>query len=99
MKWERLPEASVATDHYPPGDGKIKKPEKFNEMAEMGKKLAGDFPFVRIDWYVINGKPIFGEITFTPLGGFINYFTPEYLKEMGELVKLPINNAVNRNDV
>jgi len=30
----------------------------------------------------------FGELTFTSLGGMMNYYTPEYLKEMGKQISL-----------
>ena len=32
-----------------------------------------------------NGKIYFGELTFTSLGGFMNYFTPDFLKKVGSL--------------
>ena len=34
------------------------------------------------------GKVYFGELTFTSLGGMMNYYTPEHLYEMGERVVL-----------
>lgn len=46
--------------------GEIKKPISFDLMKEMSAKLSSPFPFVRVDFYEINGKPIFGEMTFTP---------------------------------
>ncbi len=39
------------------------------KMKEHALKLASDFKFVRIDFYLINGGVIFGELTFTPLAG------------------------------
>lgn len=44
----------------------IKKPECFELMKEMAAALSKPFKFVRVDFYEINGKPIFGEMTFTP---------------------------------
>lgn len=44
----------------------ISKPISFDLMKEMACKLATPFPFVRVDFYEINGKPVFGEMTFTP---------------------------------
>lgn len=46
--------------------GTIKKPECYNEMVKIAEVLSRDFPFVRVDLYVQHGKPIFGELTFTP---------------------------------
>ena len=44
----------------------ISKPENFNEMLEIAKKLSEDFVFARIDLYNIKGKIYFGEITLSP---------------------------------
>lgn len=41
-------------------------PYSFSEMLNLSEKLAEEFPFVRIDFYEIDRRPIFGEITFTP---------------------------------
>ena len=38
--------------------------------------------------YEVDGKPYFGELTFTSAGGFMNYFTDHFLLEMGKLVDL-----------
>lgn len=44
----------------------IEKPDNFETMKEMASKLSSRFPFVRVDFYNLKGKPIFGEMTFTP---------------------------------
>ena len=46
------------------------------------------FPQVRVDFYDIEGKIYFGELTFTSLGGMMNYFTQEALNDMGEKINL-----------
>lgn len=48
------------------------KPASFEKMVEMSKKLSSAFPFVRVDFYEIKGRPIFGEMTFTPGYSTIN---------------------------
>lgn len=47
----------------------IEKPIGFDQMKEYAYKLAANFKFVRTDFYLINGKVIFGELTFTPSAG------------------------------
>ena len=42
------------------------KPESFDLMVELVRKLARGYKFVRIDLYEIDGHPYFGEYTFTP---------------------------------
>ena len=47
------------------------------------------FPFVRIDFYDYNGKPVLGEMTFTP-GCCMNYnYSESGLQFLGEMLKLP----------
>jgi hypothetical protein len=66
----------------------IPKPQCFNEMLDASRILSKGFPEVRVDLYVVNGKPYFGELTFTSLGGYMDYFTPELLLKMGERIHL-----------
>jgi hypothetical protein len=65
-------------------------------MVEICIKLSEGIPFVRIDLYEINGAPLFGEMTLTPAGGFISYYTHDFLNRLGECIKLPekVNRAV-----
>ena len=44
----------------------IKKPKSFDKMKEISAVLSSPHPFVRVDFYDINGTPVFGEMTFTP---------------------------------
>ena len=68
----------------------VLKPESLSLMIKIGEILSKPFPFVRVDFYEIDGKPIFGEMTFTPATGAINYFTEEFLKELGSYTELPM---------
>ena len=66
----------------------LARPIMLSEMIELSKRLSNDFVFARIDLYNINGKIIFGEITYT-LGGNINTKPIEYDYQFGEWLKLP----------
>lgn len=46
----------------------IKCPECLRELLEYAEKLSKNFPFVRVDFYVLEDKIYFGEMTFTPYG-------------------------------
>ena len=70
-------------------DPRIPKPENFNEMVRIAEKLSSPFPFVRVDLYNINGKIIFGEMTFTPMAGWSKVMTQEILDELGDKIILP----------
>lgn len=59
-------------------------PESFNEMLKYATILSEDFPYVRVDFYEENSKPIFGELTFTPY----HSQTKSSLEELGSLIDL-----------
>lgn len=68
----------------------IPSPLSFNEMKIVGAEIAKDFPYVRVDFYDVDGKLYFGEITFYHGGGF-DMFTPvEYDRYFGKKLILPI---------
>ena len=52
-------------------------------MISVAEKLSQGFPELRVDLYNINGKVYFGELTFTSQGGGMDFYTPEFLKELG----------------
>lgn len=68
----------------------IKKPVSFNKMINFSEKIAKRFIFVRIDWYELEGKLYFGEITFHPSGGFRKFVSTSWEKEFGDLIDLNI---------
>lgn len=88
LDWNYHPEHSIFNSHYRKQNPTIKKPENFNKMLDIAKKLSAGFPILRVDLYNIDGKIYFGELTFTTLGGIMNFYTPDYLFEMGSLVDL-----------
>lgn len=47
--------------------------ETFNKMKDICSILSAGFPFVRVDLYLINDKIYFGELTFYPGGGFVDF--------------------------
>ncbi len=85
--WIPHPEYSIFTMHYRQGEV-IPKPSNFSEMINIAEVLAHPFPCVRVDLYNIGGKIYFGELTFTSLGGMMNYFTNDFLDMAGDLIDL-----------
>ncbi|MQP24105.1 glycosyltransferase [Flavobacterium sp. LMO8] len=84
--WNKL---SFCTKNKIIHPGKIDKPIKFEEMKEIVQKLSQDFPFVRVDLYVIENKIIFGELTFYPGNGTIELTPYEMNYTIGDYFKLP----------
>ena len=66
----------------------IPKPAGVEKLFEYAEKLTKTFPFVRADFYLEKGKVLFGELTFTPCGGFDVNRLPETQKLFGEMVQL-----------
>lgn len=88
LDWVCHPEFSIDDGHYRIGDGNLAKPDSLPRMLEAASILSRGFPEVRVDFYDINGRLYFGEMTFTSMCGRMKYYTPDYLKEMGDLVVL-----------
>ena len=88
--WNYHPEWSVFSRTFKEGDTRLPKPQNLNKMLDVASRLSTGFPILRVDLYEVDGKVYFGELTFTSLGGFMDYLTPEILQKMGEMVNLGI---------
>lgn len=86
MEWKKAP---FYRKEVPFFEGEATMPESFEEMKEVATKLADNFPFVRVDLYDINGKIIFGEMTFYPADGRFPYLPDKYSTIIGNYMKLP----------
>lgn len=64
-------------------DEEFVKPKSFDKMVEYSSILSKHVPYVRVDWYDVDGNPVFGELTFTPAGGFQQFYSKNYLLELG----------------
>lgn len=69
---------------------KDEKPENFEEMIRLAEILSKDIPFVRIDFYNINGRIYFGEITFFPASGLGKWEPASADEDIGKLLNLQI---------
>ena len=70
----------------------VKIPEAFEEMKKIAADLSKDFYHVRVDFYYTHGQIYFGELTFTKGAGFGKIKPLEFDREMGDWLKLPIDN-------
>ena len=68
--WRRVSSTTYDKDPQPPRNLRF--------MITAAEKLADNFDFVRVDMYEIDGKPLFGEMTFYP-GSGLDPFDPPYL--------------------
>lgn len=67
----------------------VPPPENLKTMIDFARKLSKDFALVRVDFYNVDGKIYFGEMTFTSASG-VDVFKPaDYDLKLGEMLKLP----------
>ena len=62
----------------------IDKPLCWEEMKTIAQRLSEGFKYVRVDLYVIDGKPKFGELTFTP--GLDTFYSKKFEERLGDLI-------------
>lgn len=67
----------------------LPKPSQYEKMMELAKQLSQGIPFVRVDFYEVDGNIFFGELTLYPGCGF-EAFSPESWDEtLGSWLQLP----------
>ena len=74
---------------YPISKTPIARPENLDKMIELAKILCKDFAFVRVDFYNVDGKIYFGEMTFTSMSGTDKFEPEKYDLELGNMLTLP----------
>lgn len=65
------------------------KPAEFELMKKMASKLSQGLPFVRIDFFDVNGHVYFGEFTFYDWGGNNRVIPEEWEMKLGDWITLP----------
>lgn len=66
----------------------VAKPQLLDEMLEVARKLSSDFDFVRVDLYETDSKIMFGELTFSPACGVMDYYTDDFIGKWGEVLQI-----------
>ena len=75
---------------HPNAEKQIAKPNGFEEMKILATKLSKGIPQVRVDFYDINGRVYFGELTFFHWSGIVPFEPKEWDLKFGEKIKLPM---------
>lgn len=86
-EWNAHPEYSRFNQEYREGQ-LIPKPKNLDKMLAYAEKLATPFPCVRVDLYNLDGKIYFGELTFTSLGGLMDFYSDEFQLLAGSKIDL-----------
>lgn len=92
MDFKKLP----FKQHYKNFNDYIEKPKGFEKMIELSRKLSKDIPHVRVDFYDINGKVYFGELTFYHLSGFEKFEPEEWDRKLGDMLELPKEKKIEK---
>lgn len=72
-------------------------PQNYDEMWKLAGELSKPFPYVRVDFYNVDGKIYFGEFTFFSSSGFKGPYSEEAQKYMGDAICLPEANVSDYN--
>lgn len=79
IKWNRLKDCFSKQIN---NDNVFPKPECLDLMLSIASKLSTDHPQMRVDFYIVNDKPVIGELTMTTGYGT---FTEGYYNYLGDL--------------
>lgn len=74
---------------YPKSKKIIEKPENFELMKNLARKLSKGLPQVRVDFYNLGGDIIFGEYTFFHHMGMVPFHPKKWDYILGDYIKLP----------
>ena len=67
----------------------LKKTEAYDEIVELSEKLSVNIPSIRVDFYVIDGRVYFSELTFFHESGFYPWHPAEFDTILGNEIILP----------
>lgn len=85
-KWNYIP---VQIEYPTDPNHIIERPDVLEEMLGLSRKLSTNIPFLRTDFYIVDEKIFFGELTLYHGNGTENITPNSYNYAMGEWLKLP----------
>ncbi|SDW69880.1 TupA-like ATPgrasp [Kandleria vitulina] len=75
---------------FPNSKNSVEKPETLDLMLSLAEKLSAGFPFLRTDFYEVNGKVFFSEFTFYSDDGFAPFHPSSWDEKLGEKIDLSL---------
>lgn len=85
INWKPI-EFEVVFKRYPK---EYDRPKCLEELITMSEKLSEGIPYLRVDWYDVNGELLFGELTFYTWGGTCIFEPKSFNKTLGDWITLP----------
>lgn len=84
VDWNRL---KITTD-CPISTYEQSKPKLLPQMIDICEKLSANYKHVRVDLYCVNNKIYFGELTFMPWAGLIEFSPNDWNYKLGNLIDI-----------
>lgn len=84
-EWAEMP-LEIRYHHRDPS---LQKPVNYEKMVELAEILAKGRPFIRVDFYEIDNKIYFSELTFFPDNGLEQFEPENYDYTLGSWITLP----------
>lgn len=81
------------TSNFPNAEIAPPRPEQLERMLELAEKLASETDFVRVDFYAVPGRLVFGELTNYPTSGTARFEPPSFDKVVGDWWTMPASYA------
>lgn len=86
VEFNHLP---IKRGSIPNANKTIEKPEGFEKLIPLVERIANNIPFIRVDFYIVDGHPYFGEIAFYPSAGLAEFSPYEWEERIGSWIQLP----------
>lgn len=86
LDWQILP---FGKDLAPRPDIEIPRPPALQRMIDIARALSVGHPYIRVDLYDLDGRVVFGELTFYPASGLPDFIPDEQDFVCGEMLVLP----------
>lgn len=87
LDWNKIEGTTI----YDPVDESIniEKPQELDLLLELARTLSKDIPYLRVDFYCVDGELKFGELTFFPGSGFERFIPSSFDERIGRWIELP----------
>ena len=85
-QWEHL---DIRRPNHPNASQPISQPEELEQMLSLARELSKDIPFLRVDFYIIEHRIYFSELTFFPASGFAKFVPEKWDQILGDWLMLP----------
>ena len=88
MNWNHMTFTGLEKPYHLHSNKEIGEPAQFLVMKKFARKLSEGIPFLRVDFYEINKKLYFGELTFYPASGFGEFDEESINIKLGNMINI-----------